>query len=75
MILPWSGHHNNINVNYLQAMQMHFLSCQLVLEHPALIQAAFHVGDCYWAQENWQPTNQKTISFQDKFYSLKDHVY
>ena len=23
----------------------------------ALTQAAFHVGDCFWAWENWHPKN------------------
>ena len=41
----------------------------------ALIQAVFHVGDCFWARENRRQKNQKIIFFQDKFYSLKDHAY
>ena len=38
---------------------------------PALIQAVFHVGDCFWVRENRRLKNQKNIFFQDKFYSLK----
>ena len=38
---------------------------------PALIQAVFHVGDRFWARENWRPKNWKTIFFQDMFHSLK----
>ena len=41
----------------------------------ALIQAVFHVGDQFWARENWCPKNKKTIFFQDKFYSLKARAH
>ena len=41
----------------------------------ALIQAIFHVGDRFWAQENWYSKSYIANFFQDKFYSLKVHAH
>ena len=30
---------------------------QKTYERPALIQAVFHIGDCFWARENRRPKN------------------
>ena len=38
---------------------------------PAIIQAVFHVGDLFRAQENQRPKKLKKLFFKDKFYSLK----
>ena len=40
-----------------------------------LIQAVFHVGDHFWAGQNWHPKTQKNFFFEDKFYSLKAHAH
>ena len=58
----------------LQLLQLCYFQ-KLQLPVPALIQAVFQVGDCFWARENQHPKNEKTIFFQDKFYSLKAHAH
>ena len=66
------------SLSYLKSLPHFIAMLRSILEPSRLVRnlpPVFQVDDCFWARENQRSKNEKTIFFQDKFYSLKAHAH